>query len=187
MVEEQVDVEYISLHGYIRNTPSDTEVHAEHQLRVDRSTWPVEKNILNCAKLGRTEELGGKTGVLAGLDLPRWVGELKQGSVPHIGATVSVRGETFKAESETANMWQPKWNENQTVLATAIYTLDRNAGPLEGAAAGSWSLGIMEQSQGEGCCWLWRDGLRGCEGGYRGGKCWWRKTRQPWKQGHTAE
>ena len=33
MVEEQVDVDYISLHGYIRNTPSDTEVHAEHQLR----------------------------------------------------------------------------------------------------------------------------------------------------------
>ena len=38
MAEEQVDVEYISLHGYIRITPSDTEVHAEHQLRVDRST-----------------------------------------------------------------------------------------------------------------------------------------------------
>ena len=37
MAEEQVEVEYISLHGYIRNTPSDTEVHAEHQLRVDRS------------------------------------------------------------------------------------------------------------------------------------------------------
>ena len=30
---------------YIRNTPSDTEVHAKHQLRADRSTWPVEKNI----------------------------------------------------------------------------------------------------------------------------------------------
>ena len=27
-------MEYISLHRYIRNTPSDTEVHAEHQLRV---------------------------------------------------------------------------------------------------------------------------------------------------------
>ena len=37
MSEEQVDVEYISLHGYIRNTPSDTEVHAEHQLTVDSS------------------------------------------------------------------------------------------------------------------------------------------------------
>ena len=38
MVEESVDMEYISLHGYIRNTPSDTEVHAEHQLRSDRKT-----------------------------------------------------------------------------------------------------------------------------------------------------
>ena len=45
MVEDSVDMEYISLHGYIRDTPSDTEVHAELQLRVDRNTWLVEKNI----------------------------------------------------------------------------------------------------------------------------------------------
>ena len=38
MAEEKVDVEHISLHRYIRNTPSDTEVHAEYQLRADRST-----------------------------------------------------------------------------------------------------------------------------------------------------
>ena len=50
MAEEQVYVEYLSLHEYIRNTPSDTEVHAEHQLRVDRSNWPAEKNIYNHAK-----------------------------------------------------------------------------------------------------------------------------------------
>ena len=37
MAEKLVDVEYISLHGYIRKTPSDTEVHAERQLRADRS------------------------------------------------------------------------------------------------------------------------------------------------------
>ena len=66
-------MEYISLQGYIRNTPSDREVHAE----------------------------------------------------------------TFKAESETADLWQPKWNENQTVFASAIHTPDRNAGLLEGAVAGS--------------------------------------------------
>ena len=36
MAEKQVDVEYISLHRYIRNTSSDIEVHAEHQLRADR-------------------------------------------------------------------------------------------------------------------------------------------------------
>ena len=38
-----MDLEYISLHGYIRNTPSDPEVHAEHQLRADRSAWPEER------------------------------------------------------------------------------------------------------------------------------------------------
>ena len=29
-----MDVEFISLHGYIRSTPLDTEVHAEHQLSI---------------------------------------------------------------------------------------------------------------------------------------------------------
>ena len=38
-------MEYLYLYGYIQNTPLDTEVQAEHQLRVDRSIWPVEKNI----------------------------------------------------------------------------------------------------------------------------------------------
>ena len=33
------------------------------------------------------------------------------------------------------------------ILATAIHTLD-------GAVTGSWSLGIVEQSQDKGCCWL---------------------------------
>ena len=80
------------------------------------------------------------------------MGELKQGSDPHMGAIVRVRGETFKAESETADLWQPKWNETQTDLAVAIHILDRNAGPLEGTAAGSRSLGIIEQSQGKGHC-----------------------------------
>ena len=36
MEEDQVDMQYISFHRHIRNTPSDTEVHAEHQLRADR-------------------------------------------------------------------------------------------------------------------------------------------------------
>ena len=80
------------------------------------------------------------------------MGDLKQESEPHIGATVRVRGETFKAESETADPWHPKWNESQTALAAAVHTQDRDTDPLGGAAAGSWSLGIMEQSQGERCC-----------------------------------
>ena len=38
------------------------------------------------------------------------------------------------------------------VLVAPVHTMDRNAGPLEGAVAWSWSLGIVEQSQGEGWC-----------------------------------
>ena len=58
----------------------------------------------------------------------------------------------FKAESETADLWQPKWNENQTVFATTIHTPDRDEDSLEVAVAGRWSLGIMEKSPGKGCC-----------------------------------
>ena len=32
-----------------------------------------------------------------------------------------------------------------------------------------------------------RDGSRGCEGGDHGGKCLWRRARQPRKQDNTAE
>ena len=130
-----MDVEYISFHWYITNTPSDTEVHAQHQLRAERNTWPEEKKIQNHAKLGRRKELGGKTGVLVRLDLPL-VGGGTEARVwsPHWGA-FWVRGETFK--TETADLWQAKWNENQTVLAAAMHTPDRDVGPLEGAAAGS--------------------------------------------------
>ena len=42
--------------------------------------------------------------------------------------------------------------ENQTDLARAVCTLDRDAGPLEHAVVGSCSIGIMEQFQDEGCC-----------------------------------
>ena len=58
--------------------------------------------------------------MLAGLDLPS-VGEGTEAVVrsPHWGNCLS-QMTTFKAGSETADLWQPKWNENQTVLATAL-------------------------------------------------------------------
>ena len=120
-------------------------------------------------KLGRMKELSRKIGVLVGLALPSVCGATEAGVRSPHGAIVRVRGETLKAESETAGLWQPEPNENQTVLATVIYTLDR-------AVARSWNLGIVVQSQGEGCCWLQRDGSRGCEGVNCGGRCLWRKT-----------
>ena len=65
-----MDVGYVSLHGYIRNTPSDTGVDAKHQLRVEGVPDQWKRIYKNHAKLGRTKELGGKTRVLVELDLP---------------------------------------------------------------------------------------------------------------------
>ena len=72
------------------------------------------------------------------------MGELKQGSNPHIGVIFWVRGETFRAESESADPWKPKWDENQTVLAAAIHALYKDAGPLVGAVTGIRSIEIVE-------------------------------------------
>ena len=85
-------VECISLYGYIRYTPSDTEVHAEYHLRADGSSRPVEKNMQTHTKLGRMKELGGKTGVLGGLDLPS-AGEGTEAGVqsPYPGSCLSQR------------------------------------------------------------------------------------------------
>ena len=62
--------------------------------------------------------------------MPNLVGSVGQTDpLTHIGALVCVRGETFQAEGETADLWQPKRSENQTVLAAAIRTPDRDAVP----------------------------------------------------------
>ena len=47
----------------------------------------------------------------------------------------------FKAEK--ADLWHPKWGENQTVLATAWQDAWQEPGFPRGAVAGSWSLGIV--------------------------------------------
>ena len=80
------------------------------------------------------------------------MGELKQGSDPHSRAIVCVRGETFKAESETADLWQSLNGMKIRQSFPQPHMLDRDAGSLEDTAAGSWNLGIVEKSQGEGCC-----------------------------------
>ena len=93
------------------------------------------------------KELGGKTGVLVGLALPLVGGGIEaEVWSPHQGNCVSWRRNTEGWEGNSYP-WEPKWNENQTVLAAGKHTPDRDAGPLEDAAAGSWSLGIVEQSQ----------------------------------------
>ena len=70
--------------------------------------------------------------MLVGMDLPLASGGTETGIPPE-------SEEKHLRQSETADLWQPKWNENQTVLAAAILTPDRNADLLEGTVAGSWN------------------------------------------------
>ena len=111
----------------------------------------MEKIIYSLAKLSKMKELGGNTGVLVGLDLSPVGGGTEAGVRFPQWANCLSQGGTSKAESETADLRQPKWNENQTVLVAPKHTTDRNAGLLEDAADASWSLGTVEQSKGEGC------------------------------------
>ena len=78
MVEEKISPE-----GFIRNTPSDKKELAERQLRVGRSTWPLEKNN---AKLCRTKKVGGERGEFIGLHLPlAGGGNWSRGPIPTYG------------------------------------------------------------------------------------------------------
>ena len=91
--------------------------------------------------------------MLVVLDLPSVGGGTEAGvQSTHQGNCLESEEKHLKAETETADLWQPKWNENQTVLATAIHTLDRDTGPLEGTVAGSWSLGIVKQARDAADC-----------------------------------
>ena len=57
--------------------------------------------------------------MLVRLDLPLTNGGTEAGvRYPHKGNCV--RGDTFKAESETSDLWQPKRNENQSLLQLYI-------------------------------------------------------------------
>ena len=62
MAGDQVDVEYLFLQQYMRNTPSETEMHAEHQLRVDRSIWQWKRKYRTMHKLLRGRNWGGGGG-----------------------------------------------------------------------------------------------------------------------------
>ena len=60
-----MDVEHISLHGYIGNTPLDTEDPTEHQLRAGKSASPPGKKKKNRTmqnSVGQRKEWGWRAG-----------------------------------------------------------------------------------------------------------------------------
>ena len=187
MTVEQVDMEYMSLHRYLRNTPSDTEVLTEHQLRMGKSPWLKGKTIQNNTKLGRTKEGGGEEESQWDWTCSQPVGELKQGSNLYIRATVWFRGETFEAQSEEVDLWQPKWSENHRQSLPQSYTppksmwVPQKAQWLEAIGQGLWSHPRVRPAAD--CKEMAQENVReetvvgsACEG----------KPGSPWKQGDTA-
>ena len=71
-------MECISLHGYIRNTPSDTEVLAEHQLS-GQEHLTSGKEYTDPWETRQDKGTRGKTRVLVGLALPSAGGGMEAG------------------------------------------------------------------------------------------------------------
>ena len=68
----------MSLHRYIRNTPSDRS--ARRTPAESRQEYLTSgKEYIDPQKLSRKNKLGGETGVLVGLDLPSLGGETESG------------------------------------------------------------------------------------------------------------
>ena len=77
---------------------------------------------------------------------------------------------------------------NQTVLAAAIHSPDKDASLLKGAAAGAWSLGIVEQPQARAAVDCGETDLGDVrEESVIGNACGGKPDRQPSKPGNTAE
>ena len=72
-----MDVEYISLHRYIRNTPSDTKVYAEHELELtgipdqQKRIYRTMQNSVGQRKWGGNGE-GDRSVSRTGPALGRW-------------------------------------------------------------------------------------------------------------------
>ena len=98
------------------------------------------------------KELGGKTGVLVGLDL------FSEGRGTEAGIPPPHRGNCLESEEKHLRLRVKQLicgslnGMRYRVFDTALHTLDRDIGPVEGTVAGSWSLGIVVQSQDECCC-----------------------------------
>ena len=72
------------------------------------------------------------------------MGKLKQGSEPHIEAIESKEKRLRLSMKQLVCGSLNGMRIRQSLPQPYI--------PLDGAMAGSWSLGIVEQSKGEGCC-----------------------------------
>ena len=107
------------------------------------------------------KEVGGKTGVL-GLDLP------SEGGGTESGGTIPTAGQLSESEEKHLRLRVKQLICGSLNVMRIRQSLPQPYIPGTGvlvpwkAVSGSWGLGIVEQSQSEGCCSLQREGSRGC-------------------------
>ena len=94
--------------------------------------------------------------MLVGPDLPWAGGELKQGSNPHMGQLSESKEKHLRLRVKqlicgSLNGMRLRQSLQQPYIHRGEVG-QGDVGLLEGAVAGSWSLGIVEQFLGEGCC-----------------------------------
>ena len=78
--------------------------------------------------------------------------ELKQGSIPTSGQLSESKEKHLRLRVKQLICGSLNGMKIRQSLAVAIHAPDRDAGPPKGTVARSWSLGIVEQSQGGGFC-----------------------------------
>ena len=98
------------------------------------------------------KEVGEKRGEFIGLDLPSACGEMKPEFNPNIGQLFGTEDKQLRLRVKQLICDSLNGMKiTQTIFAAAIHIPYKNTGPLDGTVAGSWSIGIVGESQGEFC------------------------------------
>ena len=171
-----------------RNVSSNTEDLTEHQLRAGRNPWPPERNTRIHTKLGRMKEVREKEEESGWTEpVPMRCGSCSKGEIPSGQSVGTERKHLRLSEGKAVDLWQSEWSENHT------------ANPCHGPASHgqghkstricSWELEHRDWREIPGWGLLLTAGRqpKGQEEGDSSGECLWRKARQPWRQGATAE
>ena len=169
MAEEQVDVEYVSLQGYIRNTASDAEVHAcRTPSESGQEDLTSGKEYTDSRRTRQDDGTRGKN-VLEGLNLP-WAGGGTEARVrfPHWGNCLGQRRNTQETVKELICCILNGMRLIDSPCPNHAYPGE--GGRLPGRCSG-WELELRDcgASPCEGCHCLLRDRLRDVEGGDCGG------------------
>ena len=113
----------------------------------------------------------------------------RRGQIPTSGEIFGTMMQHLRLlENEVVNLWPSGWNENhiENPCHSHMYSREGFKSPRKCSSC-ELEHRVWSTIPGKVCCWLRRNSLRGPEGGDYSEKCLWRKARQTWRQGDSAE